>query len=152
MPSTIYIQTLIAMLLTGCATGRTVQSVNLESIEIARDERPGCQGVDGFSLDSKSRDGLVDLLRNRAFRSGANFVKVTMLRVGEATGQVRASGILMICPVVKQQARPKNAGLMPEINEATRKAKGRKDKTTPGGLPASPSLSVPEAEDGNPFE
>jgi hypothetical protein len=113
MLSTIYIQTLVAMLLMGCATGGTVKSINLnnlESIEIGRTERPGCEGVDGFSLVRKNQDGLVKILKRQAISRGGNFVKVTTYRIGSITGKVNISGIVMICPVVKR-AKPKKTKL-----------------------------------------
>lgn len=150
-----YILTFFIVLLMGCATGGTVRPVELAAVEIGKTDRPGCAGVDGFSLTCNSRDELVTVLKRQAQRSGANFVKVTSLRVGHVTGRVKVRGIAMICPAKLKQVEPQETVMMPAIDEPgpDTQTKLRSIETAhPDKLPDLSTLNVPESEDENPFE
>lgn len=164
MPKKIYAMTSVLILMMGCATSGTVQpdkakSVDYSSVEIGTSARKGCTAVDGFSLDRESRNNLLAELKKEAIKSGANFVKVTKMRVGNVTGKVKVRGVAMICPVDKKGAS-RDAWMMPLLEGAAVRigsTSGRQPTRTaevqkPGSRPNSPSLVMPEEEDDNPFE
>lgn len=101
--------------------------------------------MDGFSLVCHDRNVLVNQLKEQALKKGGNYVKVTRLLVGQTTGKVTASGIVMICPVA-DQAAPNSPSL---TNRTTLMPQSGPDASSSSD---TRSPAVPTDKDENPFE
>jgi hypothetical protein len=135
------------LMLTGCATTGSSTSADLDAIKIGRTAQQDCRRMADLSFTCQSRNMLVTALKRKASERGANFVKVTSLRVGEVTGRVKVSGVAMYCA----QTEPKEVELMPLIDEEPAKIMTKAAMVTKPKKQRTLVLStVPD--DDNPFE
>lgn len=93
---------LISWIVGACSATRSANGADPASIKLLRKPPKGCQKIGELTLVRNSKKILIPDIRKAAAEKGADSVHIVKLKVGMTTGKATFHGILLKCPLAKE--------------------------------------------------